>query len=52
MKKLQLFTTELNFLGHWILQWGIELDVWKVKRIQDWPVPRVAKDIQKFLGLV
>ena len=51
-RKSQLFTTELDFLGHHISQCGIEPDEQKVEKIQDWPVPRSAKDIQKFLGLV
>ena len=51
-KKSQLFTTELDFLGHRISHRGIEPDVRKVERIRDWPVPRVAKDVQRFLGLV
>ena len=51
-KKSQLFTTELDFLDHRISQRGIEPDIRKVERIRDWPVPRTAKDVQKFLGLV
>lgn len=52
MKKSQLFTTELDFLGHRISQQGIEPDVQKVEQIWDWLVPWVAKDVQKLLGLV
>ena len=51
-KKLQLFTTELDFLGHWISQQGIEPDTCKVEKIRNWPVPKNVKDIHKFLGLV
>ena len=51
-KKSQLFTTELDFLGHRISAQGIEPDVWKVEKIQAWPVPRCVKDVRKFLGLV
>ena len=51
-KKSQLFTTELDFLGHHISARGIEPDVRKVEKIQAWPVPRCAKDVRKFLGLV
>lgn len=52
VKKSQLFMTELDFLGHHISEWGVEPDGKKVEKIQSWPVPRSAKDIQKFLGLV
>ena len=51
-KKSQLFTTELDFLGHHISQRGIEPDLRKVEKVQAWPVPRNAKDVHKFLGLV
>ena len=51
-KKSQLFTTELDFLGHRISQRGIEPDLRKVERIRDWPVPQTARDVRKFLGLV
>ena len=51
-KKSQLFTTELNFLGHHISARGIEPDKKKVEKIRDWPTPRCAKDVRKFLGLV
>jgi hypothetical protein len=51
-KKSQLFTTELDFLGHHISSRGIEPDRKKVEKIQEWPVPQCAKDVRKFLGLV
>ena len=51
-KKSQLFTMELDFLGHRISQRGFEPDIRKVERIRDWPVPWEAKDVRKFLGLV
>ena len=52
MKKSQLFTTELDFLGHHILARSIKVDGQKVEKIQAWPVPRCAKDVHKCLGLV
>ena len=51
-KKSQLFTTELDFLGHCISAQGIEPDQRKAEKIQNWLVPRCAKDVCKFLGLV
>ena len=51
-KKSQLFTAELDFLGHHISARGIEPDQRKVEKIQNWLVLRCAKDICKFLGLV
>ena len=51
-KKTKLFCEEINFLGHHISQCGVEADKGKVARILDWPVPKCAKDVQQFLGLV
>ena len=50
--KTKLFCEEINFLGHHISQHGVEADKGKVARILDWPVPKCAKDVQQFLGLV
>ena len=52
MKKSQLFTTELDFLGHHISHCGIEPNARKVEKIQNWPVPTNTRDVCKFLGLV
>ena len=50
-KKSQLFTTELDFLGHHVSVRGIEPDTRKVEKIQNWPVPRCTKDVRKFLRM-
>lgn len=51
-KKTDLFTTELDFLGHHISARGVEPDASKVKRILNWKSPRNSKDVLAFLGLV
>lgn len=51
-KKTNLFSYEINFLGHIISQRGIEADVSKVSKILDWPHPKNVKQVQQFLGLV
>lgn len=51
-KKTDLFTTELDFLGHHISARGIEPDATKVQRILDWVSPRTSSDVRAFLGLV
>ena len=51
-KKSQLFTIELDFLGHHISSKGIEPDGKKVEKIREWPAPHCTKDVRKFLGLV
>lgn len=52
LKKSTLFATELDFLGHHISTRGIEANNSKVERILNWPVPKSAKDVRQFLGLV
>ncbi|RDB23205.1 Transposon Tf2-9 polyprotein [Hypsizygus marmoreus] len=52
LKKSTLFATEIDFLGHHISAKGIEADLSKVERIINWPRPRNAKDVRRFLGLV
>lgn len=51
-KKTKLFCLEVDFLGHHISARGIEADNRKVDRILNWPVPKSATNVEKFLGLV
>ncbi|KAK4702014.1 hypothetical protein P7C70_g4211, partial [Phenoliferia sp. Uapishka_3] len=51
-KKTDLFTLETGFLGHVISTEGIRADPHKVQKIIDWTVPRTAKQVRGFLGLV
>jgi len=51
-KKTKLFCDEIDFLGHHISQRGIEADKGKVAKVVDWPTPKTAKDVRRFLGLV
>lgn len=51
-KKTALFCLELDFLGHHISQKGIEADGKKVEKVLDWPIPRSASEVCRFLGLV
>lgn len=50
-RKTQLFCSEVTFLGHKISQAGIEADSDKVSKILDWPRPKSATDVRRFLGL-
>jgi hypothetical protein len=40
----------VEYLGLIILEGEIRMNLVKLKAIQDWPLPRTVKDIQKFLG--
>src|ERR1700677_5151173 len=52
IKKSNLFTTEMDFLGHHISARDIEADNSKVERIMNWPKPTKEKHVRAFLGLV
>ena len=41
----------MEFLGHVISDEGVEMDVTKLKSIQDWKSPVNVKELQSFLGL-
>ena len=51
MKKSQFFRTSLKFLGHIVSSAGIAVDSEKIKAVQDFPVPRNIKELQRFLGM-
>lgn len=42
-------TTE--YLGHLILEEGIQMDPEKVRVVVEWPTPRGIRDVQSFIGL-
>ena len=46
------FLMEMDFLGHHISTWGIELNTSKIQKILDWPVPTNSTKVWAFLGLV
>jgi len=50
--KTNLFTLEIDFLGHHISARGIEADCKKADHIVNWPIPKFATDARSFLGLV
>ena len=48
--KLQLFHTDLPFLGHRVSADGIRKDPSKLARLENWPRPTGLKSLQRFLG--
>jgi hypothetical protein len=49
---MKLYCQSIDFLGHHILEKGVEADLWKVGCILSWPHLCSATDVRQFLGLV
>ena len=50
LAKCSFNQTSVEYLGLIISEGEIHMDLVKLKAIQDWPLPRTVKDVQKFLG--
>jgi hypothetical protein len=50
-EKCEFRVTEVDFLGHRIMQKGLKMDDHKVKGILDWEPPRSVPTLRSFLGL-
>jgi hypothetical protein len=51
LEKCEFGVTEVNFLGHRIIQEGLKMDDHKVKAILDWEPPKSVPALRSFLGL-
>ena len=51
-KKCELYTREVECLGHMIDDDGIHPDMDKLDRIRQWRTPRDYNNVQRFVGLV
>ena len=49
-KKCVFRVTSGKLLGHIVSKRGIEVDLDKIKAIQEMPVPKTEKDMQGFIG--
>ena len=49
-KKYEFHKHEVDFLGFIVEKNGIKMDLEKMQKIQEWPVPKNVKNIQGFLG--
>ena len=49
--KCTFFQKQARFLGHIVSESGVSTDPEKLVAINDWPVPRSAKQVKSFLGL-
>lgn len=51
-EKCQFLKKELYYLGHMITQNGVKPDPNKIAVIKAYPIPRTAKEIKSFMGLI
>jgi hypothetical protein len=51
LEKCEFRVTEMDFLGHRIIQEGLKMDDHKVKAILDWELPKSVPTLRSFLGL-
>ncbi len=51
LEKCEFGVTEVDFLGHRIIQEGLKMDDHKVKAILDWEPPKSVSALRSFLGL-
>ena len=49
--KCSFFQEEVSYLGHIVSRDGVSVDPAKVQKVQAWPIPQSAKEVQQFLGL-
>ena len=50
--KCEFFKKSLMYLGHRILEGGIETDDSKIKVMQEWPIPKTVTEVRSFLGFI
>ena len=48
--KCEFFKKSLTYLGHRILEGGIETDDSTIKVIWEWPVPKTVTEVRSFVG--
>ena len=48
--KCKFAVPSLKYLGHVVSGDGIKVDIHKIDKLQDWPLPTTVKQLQSFLG--
>lgn len=49
--KCDLFSTQVQYLGHIISTEGVRADPAKVEAVQEWPVPKNQTEVRRYMGL-
>ncbi|KAL6161592.1 hypothetical protein ACJBU6_00699 [Exserohilum turcicum] len=48
--KCEFYTKETEYLGFIISIEGVKMNLKKIQTVQEWPTPKIVKDVQSFLG--
>lgn len=51
LKKCSMLQRTITYLGHVVSEEGVRTEDTKIKAVQDFPVPKNLKEVQRFLGL-
>ena len=51
LRKFELWFRSLTFLGHFVFDKCVDVDLKKTKAVKNWPKPHTPKDIRSFFGL-
>ena len=52
LEKCEFEKTEVEYLGVWISENSVSMDMAKVSSVSNWPTPSTKKEVQSFLGFV
>jgi hypothetical protein len=52
LSKCEFYQQRIQYLGHVISEEGIALDLYKIKSIMEWTVPKDIHDVRAFMGII
>jgi hypothetical protein len=52
LSKCSFYQRQIHYLGHIISKEGINVDLEKIKSIEEWTTPRNVTEVRSFMGLV
>lgn len=50
-KKCTFAQTRVSYIGHWVLEKGVEADNEKIRAMLQWPIPKNIRELRGFLGM-
>ena len=50
--KCDFFQKSIVYLGHLIMEHGIEIEPSHIEKVKLWPIPRNIRELRSFLGFV